>query len=161
VLLGIGGWTFKSKFVPVAATEAGRQRFASSAVKLVADWGLDGLDIDWEYPQNSAEARDFTLLLRACRDGLDRYAAEYANGYHFSLSVASPAGPKNHRNLDLEGMDTIIDSWHFRRRRDGLGSSSGGSGRDGLRSSSNGSRSSWSRCTEQEMRRHRSQVSPL
>ncbi|WDK14291.1 chitinase 1 precursor [Colletotrichum graminicola] len=42
LVLSIGGWSWSYKFVPVAATEAGRQRFATSAIKLMHDWGFDG-----------------------------------------------------------------------------------------------------------------------
>ncbi|KAK0733988.1 glycoside hydrolase family 18 protein [Lasiosphaeria miniovina] len=113
VLLSIGGWTYSPKFPPVAATESGRQRFCSSTVKLIQDWGLDGMDIDWEYPANAAEAQNFVLLLQTCRQALDGYAAQHAPGYHFLITIAAPAGAQHYNIMDLPGMDPWIDAWHL------------------------------------------------
>jgi chitinase len=113
VLLSIGGWTYSPKFAPIAASATSRQRFASSAVTLVKDWGFDGIDIDWEYPTNAQEAQDFVLLLQACRQALDQYAAQYAPGYHFVITVASAAGAQNYNNMDMAGMDRYVDAWNL------------------------------------------------
>ena len=113
VLLSIGGWTYSAKFAPVASSAAGRARFAASAVQLVRDWGLDGVDIDWEYPADAGQAADFVALLRACRAALDAYAAQSAPGYRFAITVAAPAGPQHYGVLDLAAMDPLVDGWHL------------------------------------------------
>lgn len=116
VLLSIGGWTYSSKFSPVAADPTMRQNFASSAVKLVTDWGFDGVDIDWEFNAYAATADDtknIVLLLQAVRNAFDAWSAAHAPGYHFLITVASPAGPAVYGLWDMPSMNPYIDSWNL------------------------------------------------
>jgi chitinase len=77
------------------------------------DWGFDGIDIDWEFPASDTEAANFVLLLQAIRQAMDAYAAQYASGYHFILSTASPAGPAHYGVLHLSEMDAYLDVWNL------------------------------------------------
>ncbi|KAI0593882.1 glycoside hydrolase superfamily [Biscogniauxia sp. FL1348] len=112
-LLSVGGWSYSPKFAAVAASEAGRRAFARSAVRLVTDWGFDGIDVDWEYPASEAEGRDFVKLLAACRRAFDRYSSRHRLAYRFLISVASPAAAQNYRFMDLARMDEYVDEWHL------------------------------------------------
>ena len=113
VLLSIGGWTYSSNFKAPASTPQGRSAFAKSCVDLLKNLGFDGIDIDWEYPQNAEEAQHYVELLAAVRKELDAYAAECANKHHFELTVACPAGPLNYEKLDMPKMDKYIDFWNL------------------------------------------------
>lgn len=93
-----------------------RARFAASAVQLVRDLGFDGLDVDWEYPADVKQAKDYVELLRVVREGLDALAEEMGiatGGGRFLLSVACPAGPRNYGMLDMKGMDRYLDFWNL------------------------------------------------
>ena len=111
ILLSIGGWTYSSNFAQPASTESGRKRFAETAAQLVADLGLDGIDIDWEYPKDSAEARDFVMLLFEIRHALNRLSHQHKS--HFLLTIACPAGPANFTKLDIRAMDQYLDFWNL------------------------------------------------
>lgn len=113
LLLSIGGWTYSSNFAAPASTEAGRRRFAESAVGILKDVGLDGLDVDWEYPQNEAEAQHYVLLLKACREALDAYSASLPSRPHFELTIASPCGTQNYHRMHLREMDRYLDFWNL------------------------------------------------
>ncbi|ROW16307.1 hypothetical protein VPNG_01776 [Cytospora leucostoma] len=113
VLLSIGGWSYSIQYPIVATNPTTRQTFASSAVKLVTDWGFDGVEIDWEYPSSPEQAAGFVLLLQTLRNEFDAWAKYNAPGYHFLITIASPAGPATYNLLDITGMDPYVDSWNL------------------------------------------------
>lgn len=113
VLLSIGGWTYSEQFPDVAANPVARQRFADSAVKLVTDWGFDGVEIDWEYPSDAIQAANLVSLLQVLRYELDNWAAVHAPGHKLIITIASPASGGSYSIMDLKGMDPYVDSWNL------------------------------------------------
>lgn len=113
IILSIGGWTYSANFAAPASSEAGRKCFADSAVGLLKDLGLDGLDIDWEYPKDDTEAGHYVLLLKAVREALDAYANSLPHRPHFLLTIASPCGTQNYNRMRLREMDCYLDFWNM------------------------------------------------
>uniref|UniRef100_UPI0006D26FBB glycosyl hydrolase family 18 protein n=1 Tax=Clostridium sp. NkU-1 TaxID=1095009 RepID=UPI0006D26FBB len=76
IVLSIGGWG-SGGFSEAASTKEGREVFAESAVALMKEYGLDGLDIDWEYPCvgiagidcSANDKENFTLLIKKAEGG--------------------------------------------------------------------------------------------
>ncbi|KKA30054.1 hypothetical protein TD95_003582 [Thielaviopsis punctulata] len=108
-LLSIGGWTWSTNFSTVAASPAKRKTFAQSSVKIMADWGFDGIDIDWEYPESVTDAANFNLLVKDVRTELDAYAANYTPSYHYQLTMAASAGPLKYGNLSFPFLGETLD----------------------------------------------------
>ena len=84
LLVSVGGWGAEG-FSDAAADVAARARFSQSAVELISTMGVDGIDLDWEYPglpgaglvHRSEDERNFTLLLRELRQSLDTFARQH------------------------------------------------------------------------------------
>ncbi|KAK0746934.1 glycoside hydrolase family 18 protein [Schizothecium vesticola] len=124
VQLSIGGASFSANFPTAASTVANRERFAKSAVKLVADLGLDGLDIDWEFPTTKAEGDNYVSLLKAVRVELDAYSKKSASCYRFLLTIAASAGPATYAIQPLAALAKTVD-WFNLMAYDYSGSWSG------------------------------------
>lgn len=113
IVLSIGGWTYSTNFPQPASTAAGREKFASSAVQLVKDLGLDGLDVDWEYPADANQAQHYVELLKETRRQLDAYQAEFAPNKKFVLTIAAPCGAQHYQKLLISEMDKYLDFWNL------------------------------------------------
>ncbi|KAF9653208.1 glycoside hydrolase [Thelephora ganbajun] len=113
LLLSIGGWTYSPSFHPVVVSPVFRSKFVESSVKLLEDYGLDGLDIDYEYPQNYEQAQGYVHLLRELRHALDEHQLKKGIDYRFLLTVATPCGPQNYEKLHVAEMDRYLDFWNL------------------------------------------------
>ena len=51
ILISIGGWSWSENFSDAVLTDSSRVIFAKSAVDIIRKYALDGVDIDWEYPE--------------------------------------------------------------------------------------------------------------
>ena len=50
VLVSVGGWSWSKGFSNAALTKESRLKFAKSCAVFVDKYNLDGIDLDWEYP---------------------------------------------------------------------------------------------------------------
>ncbi|KAI4305435.1 hypothetical protein L6164_028801 [Bauhinia variegata] len=67
-LLSIGGGDSDSLvFSTMASNSSTRKIFIDSTIEVARNFGFDGLDLDWEYPQNPKEMNDLDLLLKEWR----------------------------------------------------------------------------------------------
>lgn len=113
-VLSIGGWGADG-FSQAASTADGRMRLVDSTLILMEKHGFLGLDIDWEYPGSSAagikssanDRENFTLLLQAFREGLDRLTAQ--DGRERLLAIAVGAVPSLTANIDCAAVGNIVD----------------------------------------------------
>lgn len=117
VLLSIGGWGGSAGFSGAASSDATRARFAAAAAALVEKFGLDGVDVDWEYPDQPGagnphrpeDRANFPLLLRATRAALDARSAALGRSRRFRLTVAVGADEDYLPHADLVSALDALD----------------------------------------------------
>lgn len=120
LLLSVGGWERSGGFSDAAATATGRRAFAQSAAQLVAEQGLDGVDLDWEFPvaggkegtpHRPEDGENYALLLQAVRESLD--AQGERDGRRYLLSAAIPPGKDFLGNVRPAGLAGAVDHLFF------------------------------------------------
>ncbi|KAA6348939.1 Chitinase A1 [termite gut metagenome] len=101
VLLSIGGWG-SGRFSEMAGNETNRKAFAADCKRVVDEFGLDGVDLDWEYPTSDMagissspdDTKNFTLLMQDIRSliGEDKLLtlASSANAKYIDFAAIEP-----------------------------------------------------------------------
>lgn len=104
VLLSIGGWG-SGRFSEMAANDEYRRAFAADCDRVVKEFALDGIDIDWEYPTSSManissspdDTENFTLLMQDIR-------AAIGNEKELTLATVASA-----RYIDFKAILSSVD----------------------------------------------------
>ena len=116
IVLSLGGWDESVGFSDAAASAERREIFARSCVDLLLEHGLDGVDLDWEYPVSGGapgvvhrpqDKQNFTLLLRELRQALDRQGRR--DGKAYVLTIAGAVDGSYLNNIEPQAVAETVD----------------------------------------------------
>ena len=102
-------------FFTYGSTALNREKFAASALEIMKIEGLDGIDIDWEYPCSGSagieyspdDKYNYTFLMQALREALDSERAPY--GGRPMVTTAVGAGQYYIDGTEMDKVGAICD----------------------------------------------------
>ncbi len=92
ILLSLGGWGQSDGFSPMAADSLARRRFVEEVCRFLLSHDYDGVDLDWEFPQNAVDRRNMVLLVKELREAFDRWARPQKLWITMAVSAGDWAG---------------------------------------------------------------------
>jgi len=116
VLVSVGGWLWSTSFSDMALTAESRRAFEESVMEFLAQYDLDGLDIDWEYPGlpgaghpfRAEDKQNFTALLAELRARFD--AESKRTGRRLYLTIAMGAGDDVIAHTEMRKVGRYVDT---------------------------------------------------
>lgn len=115
IILSIGGWDYSTYFSSAAASPQSREVFAQSCLDTILNLGMDGVDIDWEYPvsggssgtiHSSSDKQNFTALLQTIRNKFDSQSSK--DGKKYYLTIAGALGSYLNK-IEANKISSIVD----------------------------------------------------
>ena len=108
ILISVGGWTWSKHFSDAVFTDTSTKNFANSAVGIVAKYGIDGVDIDWEYPGMQGDSNvyrpedkiGYSRLFKYLRQGLDSLQKTNQQQYFVTTAVGASKEFIEHTEMD-------------------------------------------------------------
>jgi GH18 family chitinase len=70
VSVAVGGWGWDNEFEQMASQPESRASFVKNLKDIVDQYQLDGVDIDWEYPDPGESSQNFLKLMKELRAAL-------------------------------------------------------------------------------------------
>jgi GH18 family chitinase len=67
VSVSVGGWGWDAQFEELAASPESRAAFVRNLKAFADEYQLDGIDMDWEYPDPGQSSQNFLTLIQALR----------------------------------------------------------------------------------------------
>lgn len=124
-LVSFGGWSWASTplgwqctsgaspqgparcFSQMTSNEAALKNFVDKAILAMKEVQFNGIDIDWEYPLSSEDAKQYVLLMQKLRTGLNEQSRLDHQTYYLTTAVG--AGPDKINALTSEQWKAVAD----------------------------------------------------
>ena len=103
VLLSLGGATDSAGFAPMAGNATARARFISELTTFCLANRYDGIDLDWEFPANSADMQNLTLLVQGIRAHWTQAAPQ------LMLTMTIGAADWSAKYFDVAALHPLLD----------------------------------------------------
>lgn len=107
--VGGAGGEITSNFQQIIKSEQAMLKFAHDCKELCRMYGFDGIDVDYEHPENASEGRGLLELLRHVRAILDQLSCETGRQERYLLTVATSMGEWSATHLPLREMNNVLD----------------------------------------------------
>jgi len=102
-LLALGGWGAAESFAASTSTPELRSYFISNIIEKINTYGYDGIDIDWEYPQNNQQRNNLNLFIAELDSSMNDLNSELL------LTMAVPISNWAGQWYDFETLNQYID----------------------------------------------------
>lgn len=103
ILLAFGGWGQSAGFAPMTADSLLRVNFINNLIELISQNNYDGIDLDWEFPENITQGRNLTKLVRELRE---RFNVENPD---WLITMAISAGSWNGQYFEYSLLSNYLD----------------------------------------------------
>lgn len=114
VSMSIGGWSNRDNFAKGLDSKSKINKFLDSAIALVRKYRLDGIDLDWEFPENKKQGELYVNIVRLLRDRLRRLEFEMGISKDaFLVTIACPAFEDKLQYFNLPEMDKYLSFWNL------------------------------------------------
>jgi chitinase len=110
--ISVGGWSFtdpgptRTAFSTMASSTGNRAKFISGLMNFMNEYGFDGVDLDWEYPQaddrggSQGDKDNYVALVAQMRS---------AFGSKYGITVTLPTSYWYLQHFDLVGLQPNVD----------------------------------------------------
>ncbi len=102
VILVVGGANSYAAFASMAADPSDRATFVHNLTDFTRDHNYDGVSIDWEFPQTSADRQNLSAFMAELRAGLDTVDRD------LQLSIAVTSNERRGQWIDVEAITPLV-----------------------------------------------------
>ncbi|PIL29808.1 hypothetical protein GSI_08014 [Ganoderma sinense ZZ0214-1] len=111
-VLSVGGGSCSDHFSFITDSSK-RATFVTSAVQMIEDYGFDGTDVDFEFPDTAARGSGLASLITELRTAFDDLQEKKGDTTPYILTAATSAIVSLYTHMNFPELDAALDFWNL------------------------------------------------